>query len=181
MSILEELGDQFQPDPVLGGCVALFRNVEITGPMRLVSRLAAEYRAYAACDAEGLVLVDRLQAGDYSFLHPGQAAGCMVQFDSELALIPRPQFRFLNNAGSLDATLNFKTADFLEPKPVMSIIAEIDRFASLLGAMSYSVHHETNWHWHTGDFSEATVIYTDSDLSAAGWSAEPGAAVDPPI
>jgi len=180
MSTLKELENQFQPDPILGGRVALFRNVEITGPIRLVRRLAGEYRAYAACDAEGFVLLDRLERGDYSFLGPDQAAGCMVQFDSELALIPRPQFRFLDNGGSLDATLDFNTADFPDRTPVMAIIAEIDRFASLLGARSYSVHHETNAQWRTGDFSAATLIYADSDLSAADRSAEPGAAVDPP-
>ena len=156
--MLPNIDSAFQPDPICGGRVVLFRGVDANGALRLVESLSREFRPYAACDQDESTRLEQLAAGDCSFMNHDYSSGCMVEFDSDTTPIRRIQFRFYGPDSPQEATLYFMTSNLSPGADAHSVLSEVGRLASILGAKSFRIHEETNSDWHVGDFSDATLI-----------------------
>lgn len=161
---MNSLAEYFRADP-FEERVVWFREVRQANLPRLLERLLREYHLYSATDADGCDLFDEASDRDLSFLINRSSNYYWINFHGQSPPLYRPKFLLTPSEDTwFDVKLYFDLCDFPDPPPVEQLIATIQQFAAALDAKSYSVHHKLNTEWQAGDFSERTVIFSNSNV-----------------
>ena len=161
--IMKNLDDHFRANPI-AACVVWFRKARLSEVISLLEYALANYRLYSATNAEGAHLFDQILARSFSCLIARSSLHYWIAFYSEEPPLFRPRFLFTPmKESSFDVKLYFDLCDFPDPPPIAHLLDTFERFATLLGSNFWSVHHEINDQWKSGDFSESTLIVTSQD------------------
>jgi len=156
---MDDLAGQF-PANALEQRVDWFRETALPEVRALLEKLLGEYTLYRAADREGADLFDAVLSRNFDFLATPSSSSYCIDFYSGPAPLFRPCFCLRpTTAARFDIQLTFDLFEFPEPPPVDRLLEKLQSLATLLGAKHWSIHHETNRHWQTGDFSAATLIY----------------------
>jgi hypothetical protein len=163
---VNNLHDELRAD-LLAHRVVWFREAHVSSVLALLAFLLTRYRLYRATDADGCDLFDQISAQNFTALTARSSDHYWIDFYSDDPPLFRPCFLITTTESELfDVKLHFDLFEFPDPPPIAELLDTLQQIATLLNAKHWSIHHELNDQWQSGDFSAATLIYAKHDKPA---------------